>query len=156
MRKGPDDYGGMWGQLQKLRAGRHPKTGEVLPAPVDCEGKADDDLGRYANLDRRNADINALSVVPYVAENNFAPYIPLPSREFKPNTGRSAKDKMADMLKRVQHKEIESKKQYRLRGKQKAPTSHCQLLADESANDGPPAERKICWRTRRRIETANG
>ena len=78
-------------------------------------------MGRYANLDRRNADINALSVVPYFPENNFAPYIPLPSRELKPNAGRSAKDKMADMLKRVQLKGIESKKQYRLMGKQKPP-----------------------------------
>ena len=80
----------------------------------------------------------------------------MPTRELRPSTGRSAKDKMADMLGRVQHKEAESKKRYRLRGKQKATTGNHHELELEGVSGAPLAERKICWVTRRRIDTANG
>ena len=53
VRKGPGDYGGMWGQLQKLRMDKHPKTGKPMPAPVDQNVAAVDEQRRYARLDRR-------------------------------------------------------------------------------------------------------
>ena len=122
MRKGPDDYGGMWGQLQKLRMGKHPKTGKPLPAPVDQNGAAVDEQRRYARLDRRRTDENALSIVPFDESNRFAPYVPQPARVLRPNEGRSAKDKMSDMLQRVEGKastsSTDSSRRFRMRGKQ--------------------------------------
>ena len=87
VRKGPDDYGGMWGQLQKLRMGKHPKTGKPLPAPVDCKGEEVTGHRRYARLDRRCIADNALSIVPFDESNRFTPYVPRPARALKPNEG---------------------------------------------------------------------
>jgi len=155
-RKGPADYGGMWGQLQKLRDGRHPKTGVALPAPVECDGEAELDRSRYTNLDLRNATNNACFIVPWVAGSRFTPYIPSPTRELRPNTGRSAKDKMGDLLGRVRRKEAEGKKRYRLRGKQKATSDGLLEHEREDEYRAPLPVRRICWETHRRIDTASG
>ena len=53
------------------------------------------------------------------ASNRFAPYVPLPPRELKPYDGRSAKTKMQEMALRIRNREVDNRKRYRLRGKQK-------------------------------------
>ena len=128
----------------------------MLPAPEDGGGEEVAERKRYANIDRRQASSNALSIIPYEDSNKFAPYIPQPTRELRPNVGRTAKEKMAEMIKRVQHKEAESNKRYRLRGKQRAPTKNDPMLESDGAGGGVTADRKICWVARRRVETANG
>ena len=156
-RKGPDDYGGMWGQLQKLRAGKHPKTNASLPPPVDHDATdGGSSLKRYASLDLKNVSNNLLSIVPFDPENLFSPYVPEPSKTLRPNEGKSAKEKRAEMLQRVRQKETNSTKMLRLRGKQKPPSKYEHAV--ESVDTAGPAAvvGKICWVTRRRIDTANG
>ena len=157
VRKGPHDYGGMWGQLQKLRAGKHPKTGEVLPPPVDCTTVEEDlSLKRYARLDLRNEASNSLSIVPFDPDHHFVPYVPEPSKTLRPNEGRTAKAKMADMLIRVQQKQVNTRKIFRLRGKQRPPAKNEQAVDAVDTGGNAVINRSICWVTRRRIECANG
>ena len=155
-RKGPSDYGGMWGQLQKLRNGTHPKTGRPLPAPTDSEGEPIVELRRYARLDSRNEANEAQSIVPFDTSNRFVPYAPSPERTLKPNDGRSAKEKRDEMLARVRVRELEAGKRYRLRGKQKPRCSgHGSNHLDDQVGDGH-VKRAICWTTRKRVELVNG
>ena len=109
----------MWGQLQKLRSGRHPKTGETLPSPTDLNGLALDSHSRYSRLDQRRIAANTLSLIPYDSSNHFVPYVPVPDRVLRPNEGKSAKVKMDEMLCRVRRREAAGIKRFRIRGKQK-------------------------------------
>ena len=119
VRKSLEDYGGMWGLLQKLRSGRHPKTGGPLPSPTCSNGLALDSQCMYSRPDQRRIDANALSVVPYDSSNRFVPYVPMPDRILRPSEGKSAKIKMEEMLCRVRRREAADSRRYRLRGKQR-------------------------------------
>ena len=128
-RKGPHDYGGMWGQMQKLKAGKHPKTGEALPPPIDCgASEQTTSLKRYVRLDQRR-DANQASIVtidveaPLSSVGCFTPYVPEPPSVPRPSLGRSAKEKFAEMLLRVRNRERHDVKKFRLRGKQKPPAT---------------------------------
>ena len=128
VRKSLEDYGGMWGQLQKLRSGRHPKTGEPLPSPTDLNGLALDSHSRYSRLDQRRIAANALIVVPYDSSNRFVPYVPMPDKILRPSEGKSAKIKMEEMLCRVRRREAADSRKHRLRGKQR-PRRHDTAIA---------------------------
>jgi len=128
-RKGPHDYGGMWGQMQKLKTGRHPKTGEALPPPIDgAVGDQTTTLKRYVRLDQKREASQASDAAIVVVDTRssaacFTPYVPEPPRVMKPSLGRSAKDKFADMCQRVRLRELQNSKRFRLRGKQKPPAT---------------------------------
>jgi hypothetical protein len=110
----------MWGQLQKLRNGIHPKTGKPMPTPTDRGGQPLVEHRRYARLDAKNvALVKPTGDDPIVASNLFTPYVPLPPRELKPYDGRSARVKMQEMALRIRNREMVARKRYRLRGKQK-------------------------------------
>ena len=115
--------------MQKLRAGKHPKTGQTLPPPIDCGSLGHATLmKRYARLDQiRDANLaNVAAIVieaPLSAAGGFTPYVPEPPKVLRPSTGRSAKDKFADVLHRVRQREMHNLKRFRLRGKQKPPAA---------------------------------
>ena len=48
------NYGGAWGQIRKLRAGVHPKTGKALDDPIGLDGRSISEVtkasGTYSNL----------------------------------------------------------------------------------------------------------
>ena len=156
MRKGPNDYGGMWGQLQKLRNGKHPKTGKPLPEPTDSQGRPIEEHRRYARLDSRCEAANVLSIVPFDSTNRFTPYVPQPDKTPRPNDGRSAKVKMEEMLSRVKTREADGCKMYRLRGKQRPQNKdHVAIDPDDQAGSEHVA-RTICWATRKRVEITSG
>jgi len=115
--------------MQKLRTGRHPKTGETLPPPVDygTPGQATS-LKRYARLDQiRDANLAKLAEFetepPRSTAGGFTPYVPEPPKVLRPSSGKSAKEKFADVLHRVRQKEMHNLKRFRLRGKQKSPAA---------------------------------
>ena len=118
-RTGPNDYGGMWGQLQKLRNGIRPRTGRPMPAPTDRNGQPIVDHRRYTRLDAKHEAREERCNTPCDASSRFVPYIPQPLRELRPYDGRSAKLKMQEMALRVRTRELEAGKRVRLRGKQK-------------------------------------
>ena len=99
---------------------------------------------------------NSLSIVPFYPDNHFVPYVPEPSKIPRPNEGRTAKAKMADMLLRVQQKQANSTKIFRLRGKQRPPAKNEQAVDAVDTGGSPVINRSICWVTRRRIDCANG
>ena len=117
------------GQMQKLRAGKHPKTGETLPPPIDCGTLGQTtSLRRYARLDQKRianqANIVAIDVeAPLSSAGGFTPYVPEPPKVLRPSLGRSAKEKFADILHRVRQREMHNLKRFRLRGKQKPPAA---------------------------------
>jgi len=119
----------MWGQMQKLKSGRRPKTGEALPPPIDgAVGEQTTALKRYVRLDQKREASHA-SNGAIVVDNTlssagcFTPYVPEPPRVMKPSLGRSAKEKFADMWQRVRQRELHNLKRFRLRGKQKPPAT---------------------------------
>ena len=114
--------------MQKLKSGRRPKTGEALPPPIDGGIGETTSLKRYVRLDQRRVASqanNGTNVVeaPLSVHGCFTPYIPEPPRVLKPSLGRSAKDKFAEMLLRVQSREKHGVKIFRLRRKQKPPAT---------------------------------
>ena len=128
-RKRPHDYGGMWWQMQKLKSGRHPKTGEALPPPIDgAVGERTTSLKRYVRLDQKReanqASNGTIDVDDTLSSAGcFTPYVPEPPRVMKPSLGRSVKEKFAEMRQRVRQRELHNLKRFRLRGKQKPPTT---------------------------------
>ena len=107
-------------------------------------------------MDQKRDAASASTNAPSGDGPGFVPYIPLPSTVLRPQEGRSAKDKMADMLQRVKRKEVDGAKMFRLRGKQRPPGVGA-LAADTIETVSTRAtSRNICWITRSRIETAEG
>ena len=86
-------YGGAWGQLQKLRKGRHPKTGELLPDAVREDGTAVRPTGIYSRLPA----YRGASVAEAVAAS-----VPVVTVH---RSGTSASDKMHARLLRIRAKE---------------------------------------------------
>ena len=106
-RKGLRDYGGMWGQLQKLKAGKHPKTGVPLLRDDMQASQSDDGHGTYRNLEaavqrRRGQEI------PVTTDSMFKPYVPAPARVMVARTGKTAATLHAERLERIQKRANDS------------------------------------------------
>ena len=119
--KGPPNmknYGGMAGQLRKLQRGRHPRTGMLLPPPVDESGMEwtpgpshVQGSGTYANLSyyrnlHRWGGLQAALAEPVAATSHDDPWAKTPRYGTPP---RSAREKMQERLIRIRAKEALAK-----------------------------------------------
>ena len=111
----------MRGQLNKLRASRHPKTGQVLPQATYPDGTPVEGVGRYSRLDEGSKveDSKWWSEVEQMMEGDpvvveqavpaqavpaqavvtpmFVPYIPRVPKQLRPVVGgKFASVKMAE------------------------------------------------------------
>ena len=99
--RGQGHYGGMWGQKQKLLKNLHPRLGTSLPYPIYEDGTLVHSTGRYPNLPaNRTASALRQDQTPLLGD-----VIGTNKRRHLPAQGKTAQQKMQEMLERIRVKE---------------------------------------------------
>ena len=88
-------------QLQKLKAGKHARTGLPLLRDDMQAGQSDDGHGAYRTLEaavqkRRGQEI------PVTTDSMFKPYVAVPAKVMVARTGKTAATLHAERLERIQ------------------------------------------------------
>jgi hypothetical protein len=119
--------GGRAGQLNYLRAGKHPRTREMMPPSIDENGCIYKPVDEPTQAVSRDQPCAVLPVVPAGGLSLCGGAVGGRSSSTSVASGKSSAQKMRDRLERVREKERETKRvarlalppTLRLRGKQK-------------------------------------